>query len=228
MRSRRGTARSWDPLWRLPIRPARIVLAIAVLLVSAVLLAPRILEGYGRWLIRPDPPGRADVAVILGGGEGERLGAAIWIWRDGRVRELLISDAGLPVMPADSGRGFLTGGETKRRSAIYYGVPASAIRMIEGAKSTHDEALLVRSYLESRGTRSAIVVTSPFHSRRARATFRQAFRGSPVHVAVEIPPDSLSDHRVARWWTREHETMAVFTETVKILFYWRRYGIPPG
>lgn len=191
------------------------------------LAAPAILDAYGRWLIRTDPPSRADVAIVLGGGEGERLGAAVRIWREGRVGGLLIVDPGIPLLPVYTGEDSLTMGEVKRRIAIRRGVPEERVLMLRGPMSTYDEAVASRPLLEARGVRRAIVVTSPFHSRRAGATFRRVFRGSSVAVSLETMPLSVSQDRPARWWTREHDQMAVFTETVKILFYWNRYGIPP-
>jgi uncharacterized SAM-binding protein YcdF (DUF218 family) len=220
-------AARWDPVWNWKIRPIRILIVLALLALIAIVVMPALLNAYGRWLIRTDPPSRADVAIVLGGGEGERLGAAVRIWREGRVPALLIIDPGIPLLPVYTGEDSLTMGEAKRRIALRRGVPGDRVWVIRGATSTYEEAIAARPFLESRGIRSAIVVTSPFHSRRARATFRHLFRGSPVRIALETLPLSISQDRPGRWWTREHDLMAVFTETVKLVFYWNRFGIRP-
>jgi uncharacterized SAM-binding protein YcdF (DUF218 family) len=204
-----------------------VLLVVAVVGLVLCLAMPAMLDAYARWLICTDPPGRADVAIVLGGGEGERLGAAIRIWREGRVRALLIVDPGIPFLPVYSGEDSLTMGEVKRRIAIRRGVSEEQVMILKGPMSTYDEAVASRPLLEARGARRAIIVTSPFHSRRAGATFRRVFRGSPVEISVEAMPLSISQDRPECWWTREHDQMAVFTETVKIFFYWNRYGIPP-
>ena len=217
----------WDPAWQWRVRPVRVLLAAAALVLLVWLSMPALLGAYGRWLIHTDPPCRADVAIVLGGGEGERLGAAVRVWREGRVPAILIVDPGIPLLPVYAGEDSLTMGEAKRRIALRRGMPAENVMVLKGPTSTYEEAQASRKYLEARGIRSAIVVTSPFHSRRAGATFRRLYRGSPVRITVETLPLTISQDRPDHWWTREHDQMAVFTETVKMLFYWSRYGISP-
>ncbi len=224
----RGRARRWDPVWRCSVRPARVLAVVAALALLLVAIAPALLEGYARWLIRRDPPVQSDVAIVLGGGEGERLGAAVGIWRQHRVRSILITDPGTPLLPVYTGVDTLTMGEVKRRIAIRKGVPEGDVWLLEGAQSTIDEAVISRSFLEKRGIRSATIVTSPFHTRRARATFQRIYRGSQIRLSVETLPLEQSEDQVTRWWTREHEMMSVFTESVKLLYYWEHYGIPPA
>jgi uncharacterized SAM-binding protein YcdF (DUF218 family) len=217
----------WDPIWHWRIRPVRVLFILLVLGSVAYFLMPVLLDAYARWLIRTDSPVHADIAIVLGGGEGERLGAAVRVWREGRVPALLIIDPGIPLLPVYAGEDSLTMGEVKRRIAVRRGMPEETVMVLKGPTSTYEEAVASRPYLEARQIKSAIVVTSPFHSRRARATFRHLFRGSPVRITLETLPLSVSQDRPSRWWVREHDQMAVFTETVKILFYWNRYGISP-
>jgi uncharacterized SAM-binding protein YcdF (DUF218 family) len=219
--------RFWDPVWRVQIRPIRILCVLVGVVIFAWILGPRLMTGYARWLIRTDPPRQGDVAIVLAGGEGERLGAALRIWRQGRVGALMITGPDVALLPVYTGGDSLTMAEVKRRIAIKKGVPADDVWMALGARSTYDEAQDALRALKERGVHNAIVVTSPFHSRRARATFRQIFRGSGIDVTLETLPVDLSAEKPDRWWTREREMMAVFTETAKTVFYWNRYGISP-
>ncbi len=220
-------SRPWDPLWRLDIRPARVLLVLTLIAVLAMLFGPAMLTGYARWLIKTDPPRKADAVVVLAGGEGERLGAALRIWRQGRVGALLVTGPDVPLLPVYTGGDSLSMAEVKRRIAIRKGVPADDVWVALGAKSTYDEAHDALRALQEHRVRTAIVVTSPFHSRRARATFLRVFRGSGIDVTLETLPADLSAEKPNRWWTREREMMAVFTETAKTVFYWNRYGISP-
>jgi len=223
---KRGAPR-WDPIWHMRVRPVR-VLAVLLLIVLIVILAMSpLLTAYGRWFIRTDPPTQADVAVVLGGGEGERLGAALQIWREGRVTALLITGPATPLLKVYTGTDSLTLGEVKRRIAVRKGVPESKAWLLPGPTSTYEEAVAVRAELERRGAERAIIVTSPLHSRRAGKTFRHVFRGCPIQLSVETLPLEMSQDQPQRWWTREQETTAIFTETVKILYYWNRYRISP-
>lgn len=217
-----------DPIWRPSIRPVRIVAVIGLLVVLLALLMPSLLTAYARWLMVSDPPRKADVAVVLAGGEGERLLAAMRIYREGRAGSLLIVGPDAPLLPVYTGEDSLTQGEVKRRIAIRKGVPAENVWVALGATSTYEEARRARAELERRGVRRAIVVTSPIHSRRSRATFKKIFEGSPIEITLETLPKDITTERPERWWTRERELMSVFTETVKGVFYWRKYGIPPS
>jgi uncharacterized SAM-binding protein YcdF (DUF218 family) len=115
----------------------------------------------------------------------------------------------------------------KRRIAVRRGVPDASAWLALGPTSTIEEAARVREVLAERGVRRAIIVTSPFHSRRARRTFLMAFQGSGIALSTETLPIGKSQDDPRRWWTREHDLMAVFSETVKLLHYWRQYGIRP-
>ncbi len=216
-----------DPIWRPAIRPVRIlaILALIALLLTAAM--PPLLTAYARWLMAADPPRSADVAVVLAGGEGERLLAAMRIYREGRAGAILIVGPDVPLLPVYTGEDSLTQGEVKRRIAIRRGIPDEDVWLALGATSTYEEARHARAELERRGAKSAIVVTSPMHLRRSRATFRKIFEGSGIEVGVESLPADIATERADRWWTRERELVAVFTETVKGALYWRKYGADP-
>lgn len=217
----------FDPLWRIDVRPARILLVLLLSAATLALIGPTLLHSYAGWFIRTDPPTKADVAIVLGGGEGERLGAALRIWRQGRVRALLITGPDARLLPIYTGEDSLTQGEVKRRIAIKRGVPPDDVWIALGALSTYDEAQDALRVLRGRGVARAIVVTSPFHSRRARATFRRVFQGSGIGVTLETLPEEMSTDKVPKWWTRERDLMAIFTETTKTMFYWNRYDVSP-
>jgi uncharacterized SAM-binding protein YcdF (DUF218 family) len=71
------------------------------------------------------------------------------------------------------------------------------------------------------------VVTSPFHSRRARAVFRHVFRGSGIGVRLAHAPFDVATSSPRRWWTREKDLVAVFDESVKGFYYLWHYRILP-
>ena len=217
----------WDPIWRLRIRPVRVLVVLVLTILVLILAMHSVMTAYARWLIQADPPVHADVAVVLGGGEGERLGAAVRIFKSGRVPAILITGPAKSLLKVYTGEDSLTQGEVKRRIAVRLGVPESKAWLDLGPTSTYEEAVAVRAELERRSLSRAIIVTSPLHSRRVSKTFGHLFRGSPIHITVETLPLEMSEDQAHEWWTREHETISVFSETVKLLYYWRQYGISP-
>jgi len=64
-------------------------------------------------------------------------------------------------------------------------VPAERILAIEQiAQTTYQESQLVRQLALNRGWDSLLAVSKPFHTRRARLCFRQAFAGTGVVLIV--------------------------------------------
>lgn len=200
---------------------------LAVLALLIWLVGPPVLNAYARWLIVQDPMARSDVAVALSGGDGERLHASVELYKHGKAGCLLLVGPAIPLLKVYSGEDSLTQGEAKRRIAIRKGVPADSAIVSLGATSTWEEAQTTLMEARARGWRSITIVTDPFHTRRARATFRKTFHGQPVWIAVHHLPMEQSSYNPQRWWTRERDLMAVMTETVKIVFYAYHHHVYP-
>jgi uncharacterized SAM-binding protein YcdF (DUF218 family) len=95
---------------------------------------------------------------------------------------------------------------------------------VVGARSTADEAGFAAVLVQRCGWRSLIVVTSPYHTRRAGWTFRRAI-GDATRVTTVA---SGAPSRPWRWWSRERDTEAVLLEWVKGLASIRYLFSPPA
>jgi len=198
-----------------------------LLIVALVLLARPLLEAYAGWWEVRDPETPTDLAVILDGGAGERLWKGMDLWQRGLTKRLLITGDEDPVLPVYAGGPGITQAAAKREIAIRKGIPADSIEVLLGPTSTLEEARAVRRWCEGRPIRSVTVVTSPFHTRRARAVFRHAFKKSGVLVVVDHAPWDVAGFSTHRWWTRERDLMAVFDETLKSFYYAGEHKILP-
>jgi len=199
-----------------------------ILLVLLLRLAgPRLLEGYARWLMVEDPLRRADAVVALSGGDGERLIASIQLYKRGLAGCLLIVGPNVPLLKVYTGEDSLSQGEAKRRIAVHKGIPPDSALVSLGATSTWEEAKLTLEQARRRGWRSILVVTDPFHTRRARATFRTVFHKSGISVEIYHLPIGRSEQRVERWWRRELDALAVTNETIKLVFYLFNHHVSP-
>jgi len=101
------------------------------------------------------------------------------LYRRGLAPVVLLSDAVPSVIDEREDR-------TYTRLLQKRGVPGSSIRVLPGAStSTRDEVHRVRDYvLAHPGTKRIIVVTSAFHTARARWIFRKVLRGTGVEVRM--------------------------------------------
>ena len=138
-----------------------------------------------------EAPVKADVIVALGA--GMRCGAnqlesaslarvvkALELWRAGYASDITLSDtSGLwndcPSL-ADAARGVVA------RLA-----PGSAptINILPNVRNTRDEAEAVAKLAAAKGWKRVLIVTSPTHSRRAKATFQQLKLNATVVAASE-------------------------------------------
>ena len=134
----------------------------------------------GNFLVVQDEPVHSDIAVLLMGSGPDRMLGAAGLFEAGyldgivMVRNLvrgydLAVNRGIQI-PHDA--------EIAREVAVQLGVPEDRVTILPGdALSTKDEALAVLKYLEGKkDIDSLIIVTSKYHSRRAKAIFARAMK----------------------------------------------------
>jgi uncharacterized SAM-binding protein YcdF (DUF218 family) len=177
-----------------------ILVALVLLLAAGLLLFPQV-------FLRVDSgPVKADVIIVLGGGTHERPEYAARLFLDHAAPRILIS-----------GRG---DDEINRRILVRDGVPARDITVENKSKTTRENALFCAPLLKAEKVRSAIIVTSWYHSRRALKTFE--------HFAPDIKYYSRPSYYKYKHtqWSRDF-ARRVYWEYIKLPGYWVAYGVWP-
>ena len=90
--------------------------------------------------------------------------------------------------------------------------------------NTFDEARAALAFCRSRGVKSLLVVTSPYHSRRALAVFNHVFENSGVEIGVQ-PAVAYSKAIPRRWWETPFDRWYVRYEWAAQVYYAVRYGV---
>ena len=199
-------------------RARRLLRWAVVALVAWSLLA----WAAARALVVSEPLESADAVVVLAGSSSytERAREAARIFREGRV--------GVVVLTNDNLRGGWSSAE--QRNPLFVeravaelkqaGVPAERIEIVSRpVTSTYDEAVVMREHAAARGYRSLLVVTSGYHSRRARWTFRHAFAGANLRVGVEPVEPGQQTPRAHLWWLTPRGWDWVAGEDAKLIYY---------
>lgn len=169
---------------------------------------------------------RADALVVLSGSSTyiERARWAAMIFKQGRAPRIILTNDELQSgysLAQDRNPFFVELAVEELRRA---GVPADKIQVIPTpAGNTHDEATLLRDYSMQQDLRALLIVTSPYHTRRALRTFERAFRGSSTRIGVESPPPGLQSPSPARWWLHPLGWKLVPGEYFKLIYYAWRY-----
>jgi uncharacterized SAM-binding protein YcdF (DUF218 family) len=149
----------------------KMLLAFAAAVGIAVALwfcRERIVDGTADFLVVSDPLKPADLIHVLGGGE-ERIGYAVELYRKGLGKQLLFTSNSPD--PNPSAKLF----HKSANRVIRQGIPATAILDLHShARCTYGEASELRQVLNAHAEiRRVLVVTSPYHSQRARSIFRR-------------------------------------------------------
>ncbi len=208
-RKRRNPLRTW---------PGRIALALLIVVALVLALRRPLLRHIGGWLYTTEEAAPSDVIIVLGGESGHRILKAIELFRAGYAPRIAITggEAEFPEIE-----------DTPYQRWLYLlerrGIPETAVDLLSPSNSTYDDAMLSRRYLESHGFRSALVVTGPYHTRRARWVFGRMNddrRWEIRVIACEQPWFAPQ-----RWWRDEEQFLWVSNEYMKLAYYVWAYGL---
>jgi len=166
-----------------------------------------LLIGVGHWLDLSDPLGHADAIVAISGDTGARAESAIALWKQGYAPILIFSGG-------SSDPESVASAELMKRAAVAAGVPANAI-IVEGSSATTEEnAQRVAELMKTAGLRSAILVTSPYHQRRAALLFEREF--DRAGLSFRNHPADDPDWDANLWWTSEPSRSLTLVELAKL------------
>jgi len=194
---------------------AFVLLASLASLMSAPYWAPPILQRYAL-SFRVNDPEPADAVCILLGGFHVRPMRAAELYLRGYAPRILIVD-----YPDDIFYGSMES-QLALIVARRCGVPdKDLIRVPAPVTSTAEEARIYRDYAEKHGLKSMIVVTTAFHTRRARWIFDRVFAGSGIRLSYAAAYDPHVNER--NWYTSDEGLVTYFSETLKTLYYYLRY-----
>ena len=180
-------------------------------LLGFVLGAATVLGGLvaiGHLLAVSDPLAPADAIVAISGDvSGARVETAIALWKAHYAPVLVFSGASSDPESAPSA-------ELMKREAVRAGVPPDAV-IVEGASTTTGEnAARVAEVMRAQGLHTAILVTSPYHQRRAALLFSRTF--SPAGLAFRNRPADDPQWDANTWWTREPSRTLTMVELAKL------------
>jgi uncharacterized SAM-binding protein YcdF (DUF218 family) len=185
------------------------VVAAAVILGSHGWWLPVI----GRVLVVSDPLQPSDAIVVLAGGGRHRVAGGAELFHAGYAPWFIVTNSPLNTPGIRSEYA-----ELMTLEAGWQGVPEGRILRAPGTvRTTYGEALAVRRLAEELGFRSLIIVTDPFHTRRARRAFREAFRMSGITLAVQASNGGRYD--ADSWWQTQEGLRLTWTEYVKWMLY---------
>ncbi len=182
------------------------------------------------WIAEPlriaDMPVKADVIVVFGGGVGEsgksglnyveRVKKGVELYKQGYAKKILFSVGDLMQIK-----------ETRLMSllAVDLGVAPRDILLEEKAGNTYENVLFSAAIMKKHHQRSVLLVTSPYHTLRAKLTFEK--NEPDIHLTL-IPSESPFykrgvDERGKPYRFRQvnfSQLQGIFHEYLGILYYY--------
>ena len=177
-------------------------------------LAPFCLRQVGAYLVKTDNFQKADVAIVLAGCNGERIQKAAWLYHHKKVKMVLMSGGGVFF-----GRYYT---DYMADYAVQLGVPRKHIISERDSLSTFESAVACKPVLRSQHIKTAVLVTSYYHTRRAYAIFEKILKGSGVHLYVIGASDEV-DYK--NWWKHHEMAEKVLQEWCKTIVYFFQYKV---
>ena len=195
--------------------------AVAVLGFVVYQLRAPLLTQLGGLLYHEDPLAAADAIAVLGGGGLDREVEAADLFAAGYAPIVLLTRTPeVPVIAELQARGLDVSTELEQRLDYLevLGVPREATTVLQRVvESTQAEAELIAEWAESREMGRIIVVTTGYHTSRARFVFDRVLRGHPTETLVR--PSGTSGFDPATWWHARSDRRNGLFELEKYIYY---------
>lgn len=174
---------------------------------------PLYLTWIGHFLVVSDPLTKADAIVVLDGDSSrdERLLHAIKLWREGYAPQIVLSAKLAEWQTYED--------YPEWRHAIKLNIlPKEALLVAEhDADSTKDEAEALLPFVQNHGYKTVIVVTSNYHTRRAKKVFYKQWTNSGISLSISAAP--FFQFHPDDWWRHRADSRTFFFEFSKTLWY---------
>lgn len=187
---------------------AHVIKKLIKLIVVIAILAVVFLFGASLYLSPQDKLEKVDAIVVISGGDTDaRINEGVALYMDGFSDRIIFSGA--------AAEGEVSNASAMKNIATRKGVPAKDILIEEDSRTTEENAKDVAGIVKDEGFKSVILVTSPYHQRRAYEAFRGAL-GKDFKIINHSAKDSR--WRKADWWSNEQARFLTVGEIMKNLY----------
>jgi uncharacterized SAM-binding protein YcdF (DUF218 family) len=187
----------------------RFLVGLTVVMALVAVAAAGVFFGIGFYLSPQDNLTKVDAIVAISGGETDtRTSEAVKLYKEGWGANIIFSGAALdPDSPSNA--------KTMAAAAQAAGVPKSAIELDETATNTRGNATGAGKIIRARNYHSIILVTSPYHQRRANIAFHRVL-GPNFEIVSHSSPDA--EWRRSHWWATDQSRALTFDELQKVSY----------
>ena len=201
-----GAAKRAGNAWRW------LLAATAVLILVAIATHAFWLAALARYLVDADPPAPADVVIVLAGDlEGNRIVTGADLVRRGLAPKVLVS--GPDGLFGEHESDFAIAYAVRRGYPESYFIPVP-----NSARSTVAEAQVLIPLARKLGAHRIDLVTSNFHTRRARQVYHEQAPDLEIHIVAAV--DRQDPFRPESWWRNRENRKIFLIEWMKTIANW--------
>jgi uncharacterized SAM-binding protein YcdF (DUF218 family) len=180
-----------------------------------------IMRAAGEWLVVSDSLQPSNAIVMLSGDDvrGDRAARAAQLFKDGWAPVVVASGSQI--------RSYLSEADIEMHDLTADGVPRNAILPLrQQALYTLQESRDLLQLCRRQHWTRIIVVTSNFHTRRARYIFEHVF---PRSISVRVTPAADAGFQPDKWWeTRQGMKTFVRESAALCVAFWELHGSSPS
>jgi len=186
------------------------------LLLSLIVFRKFILVNIASFLIDTDPIEKIEYACVLSGNAKNRANKAAELYHQGHIKKIICTGNNLHFISSLLDTEIIEPKITKAALEMY-GVPDSAIKIVNHGTSTKEEIDLLAKFCVTNDINELMIITSAFHTRRVRYTSQKIFEDANVKVNLQGAANKYYNQN--NWWTLEGGLIACNNEWIKYLFY---------
>jgi uncharacterized SAM-binding protein YcdF (DUF218 family) len=169
------------------------------------------LRALGAYLIISSELQPANAIVVLSGGDESRMKQALQLYNENYAKMIVLTETG------QTTEGFTQLYSFDMRIVLLsHGIPSGNILITDRlVSSTRDEALAVKNLMISQQMKSAIIVTDPYHTRRAFNIFKENFADTDIQLSIQPVQSSWYNSRT--WFLKIAGWKFTILEYIKLL-----------
>lgn len=189
-----------------------ILIFVVALAIASITIFIRQPSDFAEFCSAKNP---CDAVVAISGGNTEvRANFAGQILSQGVAKNIVFSGA-------NANPNVISDAETMRRAVKKMGVEDSKITLEKNARNTEQNAQLTAKIIKQNGWRRVVLVTSPYHQRRAFLEFSKALQGANVEI-FNAPAKIDPDWRASTWFLSPRGWYLTMAEFVGIIRFYLR------
>lgn len=176
-----------------------------------IIVALILFIGAGSFLVVNEKPIKSDVIIALGGDTNIRTDYSVRLFKEKYSNKLLFTGGII-----DSNTNDIEAIMMQDR-ALELGISKKNIILESEALNTYDNAVNCKEILKAHGYKSAIIVTSNYHMRRAELVFKKVFEDTNIKLTFCSVKDYV--YNPTLWFLHWSSIKIVFSEYLKLIGY---------